>query len=98
MAQELPDFKNPYSELVQAMSLEQFDAIVNAIIEGRYSWACVLILRAARYNPAHYIPYRTYKRLIRENRRVQTAEQRRELQVQPEGNRTRHEIFGLQEH
>ncbi|WP_416665923.1 HetP family heterocyst commitment protein [Egbenema bharatensis] len=56
------------------MDLEQFDCIVKAIVEGKYSWACVLILRFAGYNPAHYIPYRTYKRLIKENRRSKTIE------------------------
>lgn len=55
------------------MSAEQFDQVVTAIVEGKYSWACVLILRCAGYNPAHYLPYRTYKRLIKENR-LQTTE------------------------
>ncbi|MFQ4136132.1 HetP family heterocyst commitment protein [Nodosilinea sp. PGN35] len=57
----------------RAMSAEQFDQVVKAIVEGKYSWACVLILRCAGYNPAHYLPYRTYKRLIKENR-LQPAE------------------------
>jgi hypothetical protein len=52
----------------RAMTAEQFDQVVTAIVEGKYSWACVLILRYAGYNPAHYLPYRTYKRLIKENR------------------------------
>jgi hypothetical protein len=50
------------------MTAEQFDQVVTAIVEGKYSWACVLILRYAGYNPAHYLPYRTYKRLIKDNR------------------------------
>lgn len=75
MIQKRFDSKNPYQDTVKTMDLEQFDAIVKAIVEGRYSWACVLILRFAGYNPAHYIPYRTYKRLIKENRRRQLAEQ-----------------------
>ncbi|MCU0527209.1 MAG: HetP family heterocyst commitment protein [Elainella sp. Prado103] len=41
--------------------------VINAILEGKYSWACVLILRASGYNPLHYMPYRTYKRLLKEN-------------------------------
>lgn len=57
----------------KAMSPDQFDQVVKAIIEGKYSWACVLILRFAGYNPAHYIPYRTYKRLIKSNRPGQSA-------------------------
>ncbi len=69
------DSINSDQDAVKTMNLEQFDCIVRAIVEGKYSWACVLILRFAGYNPAHYIPYRTYKRLIKENRRSQTAEQ-----------------------
>ena len=46
---------------------EQFNQIVEAILEGKYSWACVLLLRFAGYNPLHYIPYRTYNRLAKEN-------------------------------
>lgn len=58
----------------RAMNPDQFDRVVRAIVEGKYSWACVLILRFAGYNPAHYIPYRTYKRLIKENRIEQGAD------------------------
>lgn len=47
------------------MDEEQFEEIVEAILAGQYSWACVLILRAGGYNPLHYIPYRTYNRLIK---------------------------------
>lgn len=75
MTQKLPAYKNTYQGSAKAMSPEQFDCIVKAIIEGKYSWVCVLILRFAGYNPAHYIPYRTYKRLIRENRQRQILEQ-----------------------
>jgi hypothetical protein len=62
-----------YATTKRAMSVEQFEQVVTAIIDGKYSWACVLILRYAGYNPAHYLPYRTYKRLIKENR-LQSAE------------------------
>ncbi|MEA5575277.1 HetP family heterocyst commitment protein [Anabaena sp. UHCC 0451] len=48
---------------------EQFDQVVEAILAGKYSWACVLMLRFVGYNPLHYIPYRTYNRLIKENSR-----------------------------
>ena len=50
------------------MTEEQFEKIVDAVLAGKYSWACVLILQAGGYNPAHYIPYRTYNRLIKNNR------------------------------
>lgn len=56
------------SKLDRVMSAEQFDQIVEAILSGKYSWACVLILRFAGYNPLHYIPYRTYNRLLKDNR------------------------------
>lgn len=47
------------------ISFDQFIQIIEAILEGRYSWACVLLLRFAGFNPLHYIPYRTYNRLIK---------------------------------
>lgn len=50
------------------MTDDQFNQIVEAIISGKYSWACLLILRFAGYNPLHYIPYRTYNRLMKLNR------------------------------
>ena len=48
--------------------LEAQDAerIITAILLGKYSWACVLMLQHMGYNPMDYIPYRTYKRLINE--------------------------------
>jgi len=51
----------------KAMTTEQFTQVVDAILNGKYSWACVLILRFAGYNPLHYIPYRTFNRLTKEN-------------------------------
>jgi hypothetical protein len=58
----------------KVMTPEQFERVMTAILEGKYSWACVLILRFAGYNPAHYIPYRTYKRLIKNNRASSNSE------------------------
>ena len=49
------------------ISSEQFTQIVDAILRGKYSWACVLFLKFSGYNPLHYIPYRTYNRLMKEN-------------------------------
>lgn len=45
------------------------DAIVEAIMRGQYSWACVLVLRYWGYNPSHYLPIRTYSRLIADNKK-----------------------------
>ncbi len=47
------------------MTTEQLNQICAAISEGRYSWACVLILRFHGYNPLHYIPYTTYNRIVK---------------------------------
>jgi hypothetical protein len=51
----------------KAMPPEHFKQVVEAIVAGKYSWACVLILRFTGYNPLHYIPYTTYNRLLKEN-------------------------------
>lgn len=70
MGQSFPfNFNSSYQQtkLDKAMTNEQFEQIVEAILAGKYSWACVLILRSAGYNPLHYIPYRTYNRLIKDN-------------------------------
>ena len=54
------------------MTNEQFNQVVDAILSGKYSWACLLILRFSGYNPLHYIPYRTYNRLMKVNRQVES--------------------------
>ena len=53
--------------LDKTINPEQFNQVVEAILAGKYSWACVLLLRFSGYNPLHYIPYRTYNRLLKEN-------------------------------
>jgi hypothetical protein len=55
------------SPMNRTMTEEQFCQVVDAILNGKYSWACLLILKFAGYNPLHYIPYRTYNRLMKEN-------------------------------
>ncbi|MFN9175109.1 MAG: HetP family heterocyst commitment protein [Synechocystis sp.] len=49
------------------MNDQQLDEVIGAILAGKYSWACVLILKFAGYNPLHYIPYRTYHRIVKDN-------------------------------
>ena len=61
------------SKLDRVMTSEEFNQIVEAILSGKYSWACVLILNFAGYNPLHYIPYRTYNRLIKDNRIINST-------------------------
>jgi hypothetical protein len=60
-ANDLPSKQDP------VMTPEQFTQVFEAILDGKYSWACVLTLKFAGYNPLHYIPYRTYKRLLKDN-------------------------------
>jgi len=57
----------PRAEMTRSMTEDQFSQIIDAILNGKYSWACVLILQFAGYNPLQYIPYRTYNRLVKEN-------------------------------
>lgn len=64
MAQQIP-CSNP--RFNKAINPEEFNQIIEAILDGKYSWACVLLLRCAGYNPLQYIPYRTYNRLLKEN-------------------------------
>lgn len=56
------------SQSTKTMTEDQFDRVVEAILSGKYSWACLLILRFAGYNPLHYIPHRTYNRLMKSYR------------------------------
>ncbi len=64
MTQSFTDIRD--SSRDQIMTHDQFSQVVEAILSGKYSWACVLILRFAGYNPLHYMPYRTYNRLMKE--------------------------------
>jgi hypothetical protein len=52
--------------LERSMQPEKFDQVIEAIASGKYSWACVLMLRFAGYNPLHYIPYSTYNRIVKD--------------------------------
>lgn len=58
---------NYNSQTVKKINTDQVEQIVKAIIAGKYSWACVLLLRFSGYNPVDYIPYRTYIRLLKNN-------------------------------
>ncbi|QLE58397.1 HetP family heterocyst commitment protein [Nostoc sp. TCL26-01] len=58
---------NYNSQTVKNINTDQVEQIVKAIIAGKYSWACVLLLRFSGYNPIDYIPYRTYIRLLKNN-------------------------------
>ncbi|AUT00510.1 HetP family heterocyst commitment protein [Aliinostoc sp. HNIBRCY26] len=56
-----------HSQNVKKINNEQIEQIIKAIIAGKYSWACVLLLRFFGYNPMEYMPYRTYIRLLKNN-------------------------------
>jgi hypothetical protein len=56
------------TKLDRTIEVEQFDEIIKAIADGKYSWACILTLRSAGYNPLDYVPYRTYNRQLKENK------------------------------
>ncbi|MDJ0533517.1 MAG: HetP family heterocyst commitment protein [Xenococcaceae cyanobacterium MO_207.B15] len=75
MSQHLIDSE---TKLDKVMDSSKFNLIVDAILAGKYSWACVLILRFAGYNPLHYIPYRTYNRLMKNNSQKTTLNQLQE--------------------
>lgn len=66
-------FSNSDSNINKTIDTEQFSQLIEAILAGKYSWACVLILRFAGYNPLLYIPYRTYNRLLKENDQISKA-------------------------
>ncbi len=72
---------------------EQFDQVIEAILAGKYSWACVLMLRFVGYNPLHYIPYRTYNRLLKENSRNSRSnpQQNENLKIAPSPTEKRSE-------
>ncbi|TVP58425.1 MAG: heterocyst differentiation protein [Nodularia sp. (in: Bacteria)] len=72
MNHNIPGMSSNFSK---AVNPQQFDQIVEAILAGKYSWACVLMLRIVGYNPLHYIPYRTYNRLLKDNTQASRAQQ-----------------------
>ena len=45
------------------ISEDKMEIIIDAILEGRYSYACLMTLEATGHEPTQYIPYRTYNRL-----------------------------------
>ena len=60
-------FSRGNRKLDQEMSAKEFDLIIAAILDGKYSFACILMLRYYGYDPRDYIPYGTYNRLIKKN-------------------------------
>lgn len=54
----------------KTITSEQFANLTEAILDGEYSWACVLLLQSVGENPLHYVPYRTYYRLVKKHTRI----------------------------
>jgi len=50
------------------ISQDKMDKIIDAVIDGKYSYACLIMLEEAGYDPAQYITYRTYNRLQKQHR------------------------------
>lgn len=80
-----------HQNIDRAMEPEQFTQVIEAILDGKYSWACVLILRFAGYNPLHYIPYRTYNRLVKDN--LQSNSRSDNHQVSNQNQKTQKEFI-----
>ncbi|HCV30511.1 MAG TPA: hypothetical protein DGO89_09975 [Microcoleaceae bacterium UBA9251] len=68
-------FHNSASHSQVGIKSEQLDEIISAILSGKYSWACFLLLRCTGYNPLDYIPYRTSNRLLKENSQISKSSQ-----------------------
>jgi hypothetical protein len=68
-------FHNSASHSQVGIKPEQLDEIISAILSGKYSWACFLLLRCTGYNPLDYIPYRTSNRLLKENSQISKSSQ-----------------------
>jgi hypothetical protein len=63
-----PQGMNPHDRRSeQQLSTEEMDQILNAILSGKYSWACALVLQFTGHEPLHYLPQRTYTRIMRDN-------------------------------
>ncbi len=56
-----------FTSVNKIITPEQFAVLSNAILDGEYSWACVLLLQFAGEEPSSYIPYRTYYRLVKKH-------------------------------
>jgi hypothetical protein len=63
---------NSNQQLTISISKEKLDEFIEAVLNGKYSWACVIIFKAVALNALDYIPYRTYNRLLKENKSNET--------------------------
>ena len=63
------DNQDAYSAIAQ----DKMEHIIDCILQGKYSSACLLLLEATGHNPLHYIPYRTYNRLQKQRQQAKCA-------------------------
>jgi hypothetical protein len=56
-------FSSRLQQSPSAISEEKMEEIIDSILQGKYSSACLLLLEETGHDPLHYIPYRTYNRL-----------------------------------
>lgn len=48
---------------IAEINRDTLESIIDAILDGKYSYACLMTLEATGHDPLQYIPYRTYNRL-----------------------------------
>lgn len=59
----IPESSKQLGQASKEISEDKMDVIIDAILEGKYSYACLMTLEATGHEPTQYIPYRTYNRL-----------------------------------
>lgn len=63
------NIKKTDDDVTVTISKKAVEDFIEAVIFGKYSWACVIIFKSLGYNPLDYIPYRTYNRLLKESKK-----------------------------
>lgn len=70
-------YANQKHQASTAIDSDVLERIIDAILDGKYSYACLMTLEATGYDPLQYIPYRTYNRLQKQRQAIcRTAHQR----------------------
>lgn len=66
----LDNFSPATQSSAHQLKAEKMDEIVDFILQGKYSSACLLLLESTGQDPLHYIPYRTYNRLQKQRQQA----------------------------
>lgn len=56
---------------------DKMDEVIDHILQGKYSGACLMLLEATGHNPLQYMPYRTYNRL--QKQRLQATREKADV-------------------